>query len=123
MNEEIWKPVVGFPLYEVSSHGRVRSWNNNRWGKRKTPKLLTLGKYRTGYLRVNIHSKYMSVHRLVCETFNPNPNNLPVVLHLDNDPTNNHFTNLKWGTQSENILQCSRERRHRHYRQSSQLVL
>ena len=52
-----------------------------------------------------------SIHRLVAETFIPNPNNLPVVMHKDNDPLNNHVSNLKWGTQSENIRQAFREGR------------
>ena len=52
-----------------------------------------------------------SIHRLVAETFIPNPDNLPVVLHKDNDPLNNHVSNLKWGTQSENIRQAFDEGR------------
>ena len=30
-------------------------------------------------------------------------------MHLDNDPSNNHYKNLKWGTQSQNILQAYRD--------------
>ena len=52
-----------------------------------------------------------SIHRLVAETFIPNPDNLPVVLHKDNDPLNNQVSNLKWGTQSENIRQAFDEGR------------
>ena len=42
----------------------------------------------------------------MAKQFIPNPNNLPVVMHKDNDPLNNHVSNLKWGTQSENIQQA-----------------
>lgn len=32
-----------------------------------------------------------------------------IVMHLDNNPENNHYKNLKWGTQSQNILQAYRD--------------
>ena len=47
------------------------------------------------------------MHRLVAKSFLENPNNYPNVLHLDDNPKNNNVNNLKWGTQSENILLCS----------------
>lgn len=52
-----------------------------------------------------------SIHRLVAETFLPNPDNLPLVMHKDNDTLNNHVSNLQWGTQSDNIQQAFREGR------------
>ena len=42
------------------------------------------------------------VHRLVAETFLPNPENLPHVMHLDEDRHNNKLSNLQWGTAKEN---------------------
>lgn len=46
------------------------------------------------------------VHRLVAEAFIPNPNNLPIVIHIDNNKKNNCVDNLKWGTISENTQQA-----------------
>jgi len=46
------------------------------------------------------------VHRLVAEAFIPNPNNYPIVMHLDNCKTHNNVNNLKWGTIQENTLQA-----------------
>lgn len=46
------------------------------------------------------------VHRLVAEAFIPNPNNFPIVMHIDNNKANNNVHNLKWGTISENTKQA-----------------
>lgn len=46
------------------------------------------------------------VHRLVAEAFIPNPNNFPIVMHIDNNKKNNCVENLKWGTVSENTQQA-----------------
>ena len=51
------------------------------------------------------------VSRLVAIAHIPNPENKPLVMHLDNNPQNNHFSNLKWGTQSENMQQMVAENR------------
>lgn len=66
----------------------------------------------TGYHRVVIYTtgtKFARcfIHRLVAIHFIPNPEKKPFVLHRDNDPSNNHVSNLRWGTQSENIQQAS----------------
>lgn len=42
------------------------------------------------------------VHILVAEAYIPNPNNYPVVMHLDNNKTNLNVNNLCWGTVAEN---------------------
>jgi hypothetical protein len=36
------------------------------------------------------------MHRLVAETFIPNPYNKPFVSHINNDKLNNNVTNLRW---------------------------
>lgn len=46
--------------------------------------------------------KHYKVSRLVAMAYIPNPNNLPVVMHLNNIRTDNRAENLKWGTQKEN---------------------
>lgn len=47
---------------------------------------------------------------MVAEAYIPNPNNLPIVMHLDDNPLNNIVSNLKWGTHKENrylaIVNC-----------------
>ena len=46
------------------------------------------------------------VHRLVARTFIPNPNNLPVVMHINNKKDDNRVDNLRWGTVQENTQQA-----------------
>ena len=44
------------------------------------------------------------MHRLICEAFHgPQPEGKPVVIHIDEDATNNRPENLRWGTQKENL--------------------
>lgn len=43
------------------------------------------------------------IHRLVGEAFVENPYNKPEIHHKDNNPKNNHFTNLMWVTRKENL--------------------
>lgn len=76
------------------------------WPSKKEKKLkpeLT----KVGYLRVLLISptnerKHKSVHRLVAETFIPNPNKLPQVNHKDGNKLNNHISNLEWCDSTHN---------------------
>lgn len=66
-----------------------------------------------GYWYCNITYKegqrQRRVHILVAEAYVPNPENLPIVMHLDSNKENKHFSNLKWGTISENTKQAYEE--------------
>jgi len=44
----------------------------------------------------------MFIHRLMCETFLPNPENKPMVNHKDGNKLNNKLNNLEWVTAAEN---------------------
>ena len=50
----------------------------------------------------NKHTHGLLVHRLVAETFIPNPNNYPIINHKDENPTNNCVDNLEWCTYQYN---------------------
>jgi hypothetical protein len=89
---EIWKSINN--KYEVSNTGLVKNSNTGRILKQQ---------YRTVLLSDNGNDKRYSVSRLVAINFIPNPNNYPVVMHKDDNPQNNHYTNLMWGTQQMNI--------------------
>ena len=55
-----------------------------------------------GYRRVCIKCKTYLVHRLIAETFIPNPENKPCIDHIDRNRDNNDVSNLRWVTIKEN---------------------
>lgn len=98
---EIWKDIEGTNgKYIVSNDGKVATL-------RKRKKLLTLTKQKSGYLyaMIEINGKQVNkrVNRLVATAFVENPNNYPMVNHLDGCKTNNHADNLQWVTNSQNM--------------------
>lgn len=123
--QEIWKPILGYEsLYQVSNLGNVKSVDrflykkNGRlchWTERiikPSLQLLPRGykRYRVN-LTWNFKSKQFKVHRLVAEAFIPNPENKPMVNHIDNNPLNNNVNNLEWVTNKENLQHCARQGR------------
>jgi hypothetical protein len=115
---EIWKDIVGYEgLYQVSDLGRVRSLDRIIKGNKgseylKKGKILKQTFNLKKYSQVNL-SKYgvdyhKRVHRLVAETFIPNPEMKPQVNHIDGNKNNNHVINLEWNTESENVIHAYR---------------
>ena len=92
-NEE-WETLRRYPMYQVSKFGRV--------GNIKTERVLKLCVNSSGYKKVVLNGKNEYVHRLVAETFIPNPHNLPEVNHKDGNKWNNCADNLEWVSKSEN---------------------
>lgn len=90
-----------YPDYKVTQCGKIISY------KGKNPRELKQATKRKGYKFVTLSIKgkkvYKMVHRLVAETYIPNPQNKPFVNHIDGNTANNHYTNLEWTTNQENI--------------------
>lgn len=107
---EIWLPVNGFPGYEVSDHGCVRSWRKNGPTDelRDAPRIMTPSNSSKGYLHVNLWrdgSRFTrNVHRLVLEAFVGSCPYGEECRHLNGKPSENGLENLAWGTHSDNIL-------------------
>ena len=101
---EIWKPIKDFSHYEVSNKGRIRSKQFDKYHKGTILKLSKCGR---GYYKVilckNKKHYNVMVHRIVAQTFIPNPKNKPTVNHIDGNKTNNSVDNLEWNTYSENL--------------------
>ena len=94
--------------YKINESGIVI----NKKGHAMRTAVSNSGYLRTALEEMDSSKRYnKSIHRLVAETFIENPDNLPVVMHKDNDKLNNHVSNLQWGTAQENAQQAVRDGR------------
>ena len=98
--KEIWKDIIGFEgIYEISNLGRIR--------RIKTGRILSTRRSDGWYITVTLYKdkkRYgKSLHRLVAETFVPNPYNLPEVNHIDEDKINNRADNLEFCDRKYNV--------------------
>ena len=120
----IYKGVIYEALYKVSNLGKILSLNYKNTGRAE---LLNPGNDGRGYLQVclskNRKGKMCKVHRIIAETFLPNPDNLPEVNHKDEDKTNNFVflnedgsvdkekSNLEWKNHRDNCNHGTRNER------------
>lgn len=101
---EIWKEIASNiieNIYSVSNLGRVRNDKNNHIYISKSNKHKNYIKL---YLKCKDGKKrQFLLHRLVAETFIDNPNNYPIINHIDENKQNNCVNNLEWCTQKYNM--------------------
>ena len=93
---EIWRDIDGYEgLYQVSNFGRVKSFQRGK------PRILKAF-LNSGYLSVVLYRdhkvKQCLVHRLVALAFIPNPEDKPLVNHINGVKTDNCVENLEWAT-------------------------
>lgn len=96
----MWKDIINFSNYEISSKGEVRN---------KTTQYILKGRLsKSGYLQVSLKEdgngkfKNQYIHRLVAIHFIDNPENKKEVNHINGKKTENNVENLEWVTSSEN---------------------
>lgn len=111
---EKWFPVKGYDgKYLVSNLGRIKSSDFLiNTGIRNSKKITRYGRLITsknlpnGYLFVMLYkdnkSKMHLIHRMVAEAFISNPEEHPVVNHIDFNKSNNNVCNLEWCTYKQN---------------------
>ena len=111
-----WRPVPGFPDYEVSNTGLVRSY------KRSKPYVLRTSKQSNSYRQVALRrdgkTHVHKVGRLVLLAFRgPCPEDCEMC-HNDGNPINDHLDNLRWDTHAANMQEAIQHRiisRHEFY--------
>jgi len=108
MKPEMFRSVIGFPNYEVSNYGRVRSWY--KWNGKPVPRIskpqligIKTNVYLGTSLSKNGKAFTKKTHILVLEAFvGPRPKGYQAC-HNDGDNLNPHIDNLRWGTVKSNM--------------------
>lgn len=116
---EIFKTIKEYPLYSISTEGRVM--------KKSTRKIMKPSKKPDGYMSINLFTsdgrrKKEYVHRLVAITFIPNADSLPEVNHIDGRRDNNILSNLEWVTKKENVRKSTHAKKIRVLKINSNFV-
>lgn len=107
----MWKNIDGFPGYQVSSDGRVRSCKNfhgsfNNEYHELRPRINPNGYEIVTLYDENHIGKQCAVHRLVAMMFIPTNDETLYIDHLDGNKRNNDISNLEWVTSKENSVRA-----------------
>ena len=102
VSDEVWREIPGYDGdYFASDKGHILSLCRNEPRILK-PFICSNEGNRTGYYYVEIRGQKQRVHRLVALAFLENPEDKPVVHHIDGNPLNNTLKNLAYATYAEN---------------------
>ena len=99
--EAVWRDSYGG--FYVTPQGDVFSRHGRKIRSRRN---------RKGYHVININARHgLLLARVVCESFKPNPNQLPQVNHIDENKDNNCISNLEWCDNLYNLRHGTRTER------------
>jgi len=90
--------IRGYENYLIDLQGRVFSKKSNKFLK---PHKNKKTKYWFLSLCNNGNANSFTIHRLMAETYLPNPHNKPKVIHKNGDRDDNRLINLKWSLSEE----------------------
>lgn len=125
---EEWRDINGFPGYQISSYGRVRTfWKRKHYPTgygtfnylSDDPRIMSVSDDGNGYMKVMLYSRNdgkrycKKIHRLVAEAFIPNPYGPDYTVdHICSGPEgklDNSVENLRWISRSDNIKKAYRD--------------
>ena len=124
--DELWKDIPGYPGYQASTLGRIRSfWRKKHQEKgygtyralSDVPRVLPTSDDGNGYQKLMIRNykneaKCKKVHRLIAETFLEHDDDQDTVDHIKPGPEgklDNSITNLRWISRRENIQKAYKD--------------
>ena len=97
--------ILGFEgLYKINRDGIIKNGNHIKMGYTDSRGYIQLKLW--SRIDKKFHNKYL--HRILAETFIPNPENKPTVDHVDINTSNNDLSNLRWATHLEQAYNTSR---------------
>ena len=100
-DDEEWKDINGYNGdYKISNYCRIKSFKQSK----TDGKFIKPNKHGVITLLLENKPKYFFQHRLCADHFISNPDNLPIVDHIDGNIFNNHVDNLRWVSHQQNTL-------------------
>jgi len=86
------KEIPGYENYLINESGIIIDQDGN---------LIRESVNNEGYMYAYLNNKNVYIHDLVASTFLTNKDNFKYVIHKNNDPLNNHITNIAWSENPE----------------------
>lgn len=115
MAKELWKQIEGYPMYQISNTGKIKTCRRGK-GKVEWYELKLRDNHKTNYIYAGLYDKernrkWFRVHRLVYQHFKGCIPDTLIVDHIDDNKQNNNILNLQLLTISENLKKYHRNKK------------